>query len=135
VNSQHNKIVLFDGVCNFCNSSVQFIIKHDTSNSLKFASLQSSIGQELLNKYAIPKDVDSVIFIENNQAYTKSSAALKIANYFGGFWKLLQIFMIVPTFIRNFFYDIIAKNRYRWFGKKDSCMLPSPEIRNRFLEV
>ncbi len=135
MNSQHNKIVLFDGVCNFCNSSVQFIIKHDTSNSLKFASLQSSIGQELLNKYAIPKDVDSVIFIENNQAYTKSSAALKIANYFGGFWKLLQIFMIVPTFIRNFFYDIIAKNRYRWFGKKDSCMLPSPEIRNRFLEV
>lgn len=135
MNSQHNKIVLFDGVCNFCNSSVQFIIKHDTSNSLKFASLQSSIGQELLNKYAIPKDVDSVIFIENNQAYTKSSAALKIANYFGGFWKLLQIFMIVPTFIRDFFYDIIAKNRYRWFGKKDSCMLPSPEIRNRFLEV
>lgn len=135
MNSQHNKIVLFDGVCNFCNSSVQFIIKHDTSNSLKFASLQSSIGQALLNKYAIPKDVDSVIFIENNQAYTKSSAALKIANYFGGFWKLLQIFMIVPTFIRNFFYDIIAKNRYRWFGKKDSCMLPSPEIRNRFLEV
>lgn len=135
MNSQHNKIVLFDGVCNFCNSSVQFIIKHDTSNSLKFASLQSSIGQALLNKYAIPKDVDSVIFIENNQAYTKSSAALKIANYFGGFWKLLQIFMVVPTFIRNFFYDIIAKNRYRWFGKKDSCMLPSPEIRNRFLEV
>jgi predicted DCC family thiol-disulfide oxidoreductase YuxK len=134
VSNNLNRVVLFDGVCNFCNSSVQFIIKHDKSNSLQFTSLQSKIGQELLAKYAIPKEVDSVIFIENNQAYLKSTAALKIANYFGGLWKLFQVFLIIPTFIRNFFYDIIAKNRYRWFGKKDACMLPSPEIRNRFLE-
>ena len=130
-----DKIVLFDGVCNFCNSSVQFIIKHDQTNSLKFASLQSQTGQELLAKYNIPKEIDSVIFIEHNKAFTKSSAALKIGNYFGGLWKMTQVFFIVPSFIRNFFYDIIAKNRYKWFGKKDSCMLPSPEIRDRFIEV
>jgi len=130
-----NKIVLFDGVCNFCNSSVQFIIRNDKTNSLKFASLQSEIGQRLITTYNLSKELDSVIFIENNQAYIKSKAALKIANYFGGFWKIFQVFNIIPSFIRDFFYDIIANNRYKWFGKKDSCMLPSPEVRSRFLDV
>ena len=130
-----DKIVLFDGVCNFCNSSVQFIFKHDKSNSIQFASLQSNTGQALLAKHSIPKEIDSVIFIENEKAYTKSSAALKIAGYFGGIWKLMNIFWIVPAFVRNFFYDIVAKNRYKWFGKKDNCMLPSPEIKNRFLDI
>jgi predicted DCC family thiol-disulfide oxidoreductase YuxK len=130
-----NKIVLFDGVCNFCNSSVQFIIRNDTTNSLKFASLQSELGQQLIATHNLSKELDSVIFIENNQAYIKSKAALKIANYFGGFWKIFQVFNIIPSFIRDFFYDIIANNRYKWFGKKDSCMLPSPEVRSRFLDV
>ena len=130
-----NKIVLFDGVCNFSNSSVQFIIRNDKTNSLKFASLQSEIGQRLITTYNLSKELDSVIFIENNQAYIKSKAALKIANYFGGFWKIFQVFNIIPSFIRDFFYDIIANNRYKWFGKKDSCMLPSPEVRSRFLDV
>jgi predicted DCC family thiol-disulfide oxidoreductase YuxK len=132
---EFDKIVLFDGVCNFCNSSVQFIIKQDRTGSLRFASLQSSTGQALLKKYAIPADVDSVIYIENNIAYTKSDAALKIARYFGGFWKLLSVFNIIPVFIRNFFYNIIARNRYKWFGKRDTCMIPSPEIRARFIDI
>lgn len=133
--TDYDKIVLFDGVCNFCESSVQFIIKHDKSNSLKFASLQSKLGNELLLKYNMPTSLDGVVFIENNKAYFKSSAAFRIARYFGGFWKILQLFSILPLFVTDFAYDIIAKNRYKWFGKKESCMLPSPEIRNRFLEV
>ena len=130
-----DKIVLFDGVCNFCNSSVQFIIRHDKSKALKFASLQSNTGQELIAKYNIPKDVDSVIFIENGNAFTKSEAALRIADNFGGVWKMMRILKVIPAFIRNLFYDIIARNRYKWFGKKETCMIPSPEIRNRFMDV
>ena len=130
-----DKIVLFDGVCNFCNSSVQFIIRHDKSKALKFASLQSNTGQELIAKYNIPKDVDSVIFIENGNAFTKSEAALRIADNFGGVWKMMRILKVIPAFISNLFYDIIARNRYKWFGKKETCMIPSPEIRNRFMDV
>ncbi len=130
-----DKIVLFDGVCNFCATSVQFIIRHDKTNSLKFASLQSALGQELLTKYNMSKDLEGVVFIENNKAYFKSAAAFKIVRYFGGFWRILNIFSVLPLFLTDFGYDIIAKNRYRWFGKKDSCMIPSPEIRSRFLDV
>jgi predicted DCC family thiol-disulfide oxidoreductase YuxK len=130
-----DKIVLFDGVCNFCATSVQFIIRHDKTNSLKFASLQSVLGQELLTKYNMSKDLEGVVFIENNKAYFKSAAAFKIVRYFGGFWQILNIFSVLPLFLTDFGYDIIAKNRYRWFGKKDSCMIPSPEIRSRFLDV
>lgn len=130
-----DKIVLFDGVCNFCATSVQFIIRHDKTNSLKFASLQSALGQELLTKYNMSKDLEGVVFIENNKAYFKSAAAFKIVRYFGGFWRILNVFPILPLFVTDFGYDIIAKNRYRWFGKKDSCMIPSPEIRSRFLDV
>lgn len=130
-----DKIVLFDGVCNFCATSVQFIIRHDKTNSLKFASLQSALGQELLTKYNMSKDLEGVVFIENNKAYFKSAAAFKIVRYFGGFWRILKVLSVFPLSFTDFGYDIIAKNRYRWFGKKDSCMIPSPEIRSRFLDV
>jgi predicted DCC family thiol-disulfide oxidoreductase YuxK len=130
-----DKIVLFDGVCNFCNSSVQFILKHDKTNSLKFTALQSPTGQALLKQYQVPANVDSVIFIENGQAYTKSAAALRIGRYFGGFWKGLQVFNIIPAVIRDLFYDLFARYRYRLFGKRDTCMLPSPEIRARFIDM
>ncbi len=133
--SSLDKVVLFDGVCNFCASSVQFIIQHDSSQSLQFASLQSNIGQQLLQYYKMPTSLEGVVFIENKQAYFKSKAAFQIVKYFKGVWRLLVLFQILPTFITDFGYDIIAKNRYKWFGKKESCMLPSPEIRNRFLEV
>lgn len=133
---QHlDKIVLYDGVCNFCASSVQFIIKHDKTNSLRFASLQSPLGMKLLEFYAMPKGLEGVVFIENQKAYFKSAAAYQIARYFGGVWKLLNVFSILPNFIGDFFYDIIARNRYQWFGKMDSCMIPTPEIRSRFLDI
>lgn len=130
---QYDKLVLFDGVCNFCEASVQFIIKHDKTNSLKFTSLQSEIGQQLLIHYKLSTAIEGVVFIENNIAYFKSKAAFKIANYFGGFWRVLQLFSILPTSLTDFAYDIIANNRYKWFGKKESCMLPSPDVRSRFL--
>lgn len=127
-------IVLFDGVCNFCNSSVQFIIKRDKARQLRFGSLQSASGMLLKKQYAIPDDLDSVILIENGKYYAKSVAALRIANYFGGAWKLLKIGYLIPRFIRDFFYDMIAENRYKWFGKKETCMLPSKEQRALFLD-
>ncbi|MEZ5036577.1 MAG: DCC1-like thiol-disulfide oxidoreductase family protein [Chitinophagales bacterium] len=132
--SEQNEIILFDGVCNFCQGSVKFIIKYDKTKKLKFASLQSEIGQELRATYQIPEATDSIVFIKNYKAYLKSSAALRIATYLSFPLNWLYIFIIIPPFIRNFLYDIIAKNRYKWFGKQDACMLPTPEIRSRFLD-
>ena len=130
-----NKIVLFDGVCNFCESSVQFIIKHDVSNSLLFASLQSPLGQQLLDYYKMPKNLEGVVFIDNQKTYFKSAAAFKIATYFNGFWKSLLVFSILPIFLTDFVYDTIARNRYKWFGKKESCMLTTTELRKKFLDL
>jgi len=128
------KVILFDGVCNLCNSSVNFIIDHDNNKVFKFAALQSDIGQEMLSKFNLSKDeFDSVILIDNENCYTKSTAGLKIAKEFSSYWKLLYVFIIIPAFIRNFFYDLISKNRYKIFGKKDSCRMPTPELKDRFL--
>jgi predicted DCC family thiol-disulfide oxidoreductase YuxK len=127
-------IVLFDGVCNFCNGSVNFIIKRDKENYFKFAPLQSKIGEELLQKYEIDKaETDSVILIEDEKAYTHSTAALRIARKLNGVWSWLYAFIIVPRGLRDFLYRLFAKNRYRLFGKQDACMMPTPEIRQRFL--
>jgi len=128
-----SSIVLFDGVCNFCNDSVNFIIRHDRDRRFKFAPLQSDIGQQLRVKYGIAKDVDSIVLIENDQAYTHSTAAMRIAKGLGGIMLLLYVFIVVPTFIRDFFYKTFANNRYRLFGKKEVCMIPTPEVRERFL--
>lgn len=129
-----NKIILFDSECNFCDRSVQFIIKRDPEGYYKFASLQSDTGQKILKEYSVPDNIDSFILIDNNRYYSKSSAALRVCKNLKGLWKLFYSLLIVPRPIRDFFYEIIAKNRYKWFGKKDSCMLPSPDIRKRFLE-
>ncbi|KIL80297.1 Conserved protein YuxK [Bacillus badius] len=126
-------VILFDGECNFCDSSVQFIIKNDPQGLFHFASLQSDTGQELLNKHNVPSDIDSMILIEGDKVYYKSAAALRICRHLRGAWKLLYAFIIVPRPIRNAAYDFIAKNRYKWFGKKESCMLPSPSVRARFI--
>lgn len=127
-------IILFDGVCNFCNSSINFVIENDKRNLFKFAPLQSEIGQKLLAEHNIDSvETDSVILIENDKAYTHSTAALRISKNLGGIWSLGYIFIIVPKFIRDFFYKLFAKNRYRLFGKKDACMMPTPEIRAKFL--
>lgn len=130
----NHKIILFDGVCNLCNSSVNFIIDRDKKNIFKFAALQSEAGQKILDKSGMNKnDFDSVVLVDENKFYSKSSAALKIVKEFPFLWKALYIFIIIPAPLRNFFYDLVAKNRYNWFGKKDSCRMPSPELKNKFL--
>lgn len=127
-------IVLFDGVCNFCNTTVNTIIKYDKKAYIKFAPLQSVIGKELLAHHQIDlHKVDSVIFIQNGKAYLFSTAILRIARQLDGLFPLLYVFMLVPKFIRNPLYKWIAKNRYKWFGKKESCMIPTPEVKERFM--
>lgn len=126
-------IILFDGECNLCNYSVQFILKRDKKTRFHFAALQSEVGQKIVSKYRIPENVDSVILVQERQCYYQSSAALRICKHLTGGWKLLYGLIIIPKPLRDYFYGVIAKNRYKWFGKRDSCMLPSPEIRNRFL--
>lgn len=130
------KIILFDGVCNLCNRTVQFVIKRDKKDAFRFAALQSETGQRLVKERAIDTSkVDSIILIEPDIAYyTKSDAALEIGKSFGGGWKLLTIFEWVPKVLRDWVYDIIAKRRYSWFGKRDACMVPGPELKARFLE-
>ena len=128
------EIILFDGVCNFCNASINFVIDHDPEKHFKFAALQSEIGQQILTQFHLNiKAFDSVILLKNNQLYQKSEAALEITKHLSGVWKYLSIFKILPVFFLNFFYDIVAKNRYKIFGKSDSCRMPTPELRERFL--
>lgn len=127
-------IVLFDGVCNFCNGSVNFIIERDKENYFKFAPLQSETGQRLLDEHGINKaETDSVILIDNEHVYTHSTAALNIAQKLDGAWSLFYAFIIIPKPVRDFFYKLFAKYRYKLFGKQDACMMPTPEIRQRFL--
>lgn len=127
------RIILFDGECNFCDKSVQFIIKRDPNANFHFASLQSKIGKELLSQYNVPNNINSLVLIENHQCFFKSSAALRVCKKLKGAWKLLYVFVIVPKPLRDGVYSIIAKNRYKWFGKNNKCLLPSPEERQRFL--
>jgi predicted DCC family thiol-disulfide oxidoreductase YuxK len=127
-------IVLFDGVCNFCNASVNFVIERDKAGYFKFAPLQSEIGEQLAAKHGIDKiETDSVIVVEDEKVYTHSSAALRIAKRLDGIWKLAYAFVIVPKPLRDLAYKLFAKNRYRLFGKQDACMLPTPDVRARFL--
>ena len=116
------RIILFDGDCNFCDSSVQFIIKRDPAAHFLFTSLQSEKGMELTKQYAIPDNVDSLVLIEKGKAYTKSSAALRIAKKLDGMWHLLYLFILVPRKIRDSVYDYVAANRYKWFGKKEDSL-------------
>ena len=130
----HKPIILFDGVCNLCNNAVKFLIKHDHLNKFMFSSLQSAMGQSLLQQYNLPqKNLDSFVLIQNEKVFFKSTAALQVAKQLTGPIKLLYGFIIVPAFIRNAVYNFIAKNRYKWFGKKDSCMIPTPALQSRFL--
>lgn len=129
-----HKIILFDGVCNLCNGAINFVIKRDKKDIFQFATLQSEIGQELLSKFKIDTSkVDSIILIDGENCYVKSSAALGISKHLSGGYPLLYGFLILPKFIRNNVYDYIARNRYKWFGKKESCMIPTPELKEKFL--
>ncbi|MEO6049875.1 MAG: thiol-disulfide oxidoreductase DCC family protein [Pyrinomonadaceae bacterium] len=126
-------IILFDGVCNFCNGAVNFIISHDREKKFKFAPLQSEIGEKLWKKFEIGDDVDSIILIENEKAYLHSTAGLRVTKTLGGIWALGYVFIIVPAFIRDYLYRLFARNRYRLFGRQDACMLPTTDVRERFL--
>ncbi|MFY7826559.1 MAG: thiol-disulfide oxidoreductase DCC family protein [Flectobacillus sp.] len=127
-------LILFDGVCNFCNSSINFVIEHDINKRFRFASLQSDFGQSILKQYAInQQDFDSVVLIQNNQIFQKSEAALRIAKHLQGFWSYFYFLRWIPRRLRDVGYDLVAKNRYRIFGKSEACRIPSPELRERFL--
>jgi len=132
--SDQHPIILFDGVCNMCDGFVQFVMKRDRASAFRFAPLQSEAGQALLEHFGLDGNaLDTVVLIENGNFYTKSTAPLRTAKRIGGAWTLAYAFMILPKALRDWGYDFIAKNRYRWFGEKDSCMLPTPEVRARFL--
>lgn len=127
-------VILFDGVCNFCNSSVHFIIKRNRKKDIRFAALQSEAGKRLLNEYRLPAgEMESIVFIENGNAYQRSSAALRICRRLSGAWPLCYGFILVPRFIRDAVYNWIAANRYKWFGVQEQCMIPTPEVRERFI--
>jgi len=127
-------VILFDGVCNFCNGAVNFVISRDRDGYFKFAALQSAVGEELLDKHRIDKvETDSVVLIEDDKAYLHSSAALRIVRRLSGLWPVLYGLIIVPKGIRDWAYRLFAKHRYRLFGRREECMIPTPEIRTRFL--
>ena len=133
MNNSH-QVILFDGVCNLCNSSVQFIIKRDPGAKFRFSSLQSDSAKQLLQQAGIDRmKADSLVLLKNAKAYTQSDAALHIAKQLSGLWPIMYVLILIPRPIRNAVYNWIARNRYRWFGKKDQCMIPSPELKHRFL--
>lgn len=133
-NFKGKTIILFDGVCNLCNSFINFIIKHDHKKQFLFASLQSDVAKEILLQFSQKRiALDSIVFIENNYFYEKSTAVLKILKHLNGGFTLLYGFKIIPKILRDWLYNQIAKNRYNWFGKNKNCIIPSPEVKNRFL--
>ncbi|CAN5260811.1 thiol-disulfide oxidoreductase DCC family protein [soil metagenome] len=129
-------VILFDGVCNLCSSSVQFIIKHDRKKQFRFASLQGIFGQKVLKHFDLPaNELNSFILLEDGKLYTSSGGALRVTKKLNGLFPLLYGFIIVPPFIRNAVYSYVAHNRYKWFGKKEACWLPSPELKALFLDT
>ncbi|WDO12157.1 thiol-disulfide oxidoreductase DCC family protein [Flavobacterium sp. WW92] len=132
---QDKKIILFDGVCNLCDSSIQFIIRHDKKDLFRFVALQSEIGMEIIKHIGVDTSkIDSILLYEPGKAYYyKAEAALKIAKELGGIYTAISWFGILPNFLTNSVYDYIAKNRYKWYGKKDACMIPTPELKAKFL--
>ena len=131
-------VLLYDGVCGFCNKSVQLILDHDRRREMRFAALQSGYGAAVVERHPELRDVDSVVYVEpapgGERVHVRSDAALKVAAYLGGFWKVFLAAKVMPRPLRDYFYDLFARNRYRLFGKYDTCLLPPPEVRERFLE-
>lgn len=131
---QPGPVILFDGVCNFCNAGINFIIRQDKEKAFRFAPLQSTAGQRLLAQYGLSSQkMDSFILIDNGKVYQKSAAGLRVYNKLPWYWKWTKIGWIAPRFFRDAVYDLIARNRYKWFGKKETCMVPSADVRSRFI--
>jgi predicted DCC family thiol-disulfide oxidoreductase YuxK len=131
-------VLLYDGVCGFCNRAVQTILKHDRRGEMRFAALQSEFGQAVLKRHPEMGGVDSVVFVERGpggeRVHVRSAASLRVAAYLGGPWKLFLAARVIPAPVRDFFYNLVARYRYRFFGKYDACLLPPPEVRARFME-
>jgi predicted DCC family thiol-disulfide oxidoreductase YuxK len=131
----HLSIVLFDGVCNLCNRSVQFILRNDRKRKFKFASLQGKTGQALSQQHGIGlNELNSFVLIDDGKVYTRSTAFMRVLKNLGGGWAFFSFLIIIPVFIRDAVYNWVARNRYNWFGKRDSCMVPGPAIKDRFLD-
>ncbi len=134
VAEREHPAILFDGVCNLCSGTVDFIIKRDPEGLFRFASLQSEAGRTLLTRHAVDSnETDSVLLIEEGRVFDRSTAALRIARHIGGLWTLFFVFVVVPKPLRDALYSAVAKRRYRWFGEKETCRVPTPEERSRFL--
>ncbi|MEW5675338.1 DCC1-like thiol-disulfide oxidoreductase family protein [Flavobacterium enshiense] len=133
---KNKKIILFDGVCNLCDATVQKVIKVDTNDNFRFVPLQSELGKEIISYIGIDiQKTDSIILYEPGIAYhIKAEAAIEIAKTIGGIYALLGIFSVFPNWLKDIGYDFVARNRYKWYGKKESCMMPTPEIKAKFLE-
>lgn len=128
-------VILFDGVCNLCNASVQFVIRHDPRHHFRFASLQSEYGKKILAEHQLPPDdYGSFLLLEDGRLYKQSTAALRVARKLNAAWPLLYGFVIVPPFIRNAVYNFVARNRYKWFGKKEACWVPTPALKQLFID-
>ncbi|MCB9285555.1 MAG: thiol-disulfide oxidoreductase DCC family protein [Lewinellaceae bacterium] len=131
----NQSIILFDGVCNLCNGFVQFIIQRDPKRRFRYASLQSETGQSLLREVGLPADeINTVVLIEGKKGYTHSDVALRVARRMGGLWPVFTVFYVIPRPVRNAVYNWVARNRYRWFGKREACMVPTPELKSLFLD-
>ncbi len=129
------EVILFDGVCNLCNGAVNWVIKRDTQNKFKFSSLQSEYGKQLINRFQLSSDyLNTIVLLDNDQVYLRSEAVLRILRHLGGIYSIAYIFNVIPSPILNFFYNIVAKYRYRWFGKKDKCMVPDVSVQQKFIE-
>ncbi len=127
-------LLLFDGVCNLCNGAVQWVIRHDPAGKIHFAALQSNTGQQVLRQAGLSgEQLSSVVLYYQDRLYTRSDAALELLRLLGGFWSFFYLFRIIPRFVRDTIYEWIARNRYRWFGKREECMIPTPELKSRFL--
>lgn len=127
-------VIFFDGVCNLCNSSINFIIQRDKKRRFKFSPLQGQYAAKVLPLKYVGKDSLPSLILFDQEAKIKSTAALNIAKHLSGLWPVLYIFILIPAFIRHFFYDFVAKNRYNWFGRKEQCMIPTPELKDRFID-
>ena len=136
--SESAPVLLYDGVCGFCNKAVQTILKYDRRGEMRFAALQSDYGRAVLERHPELRDVDSVVFVERGpggeRVHVRSAASLRVAAYLGGAWKLFLAARVIPAPVRDFFYNLVARYRYKLFGKYDSCLLPAPEVRARFIE-
>ncbi len=130
-----NSIILFDGICNLCNSSVLFVIRRDPAKKFRFASLQSEFGKQFLATQGLPQnEYNSFILYDNGIVFTRSTAALKVLRKLNGGWSVFYSLIVIPRFIRDYFYNVIARNRYRWFGRREACSVPTPELKALFLD-